>query len=285
MKTLALCGSILAVCIASASAADMAAKAPRYGAPAEAAATWTGFYLGASLGFKEADANWTTVSLANPLAPAGAFAIDGSSPAKYQPSAGRFGGFLGYDLQFAPQWIAGIELDAAYADGSKTIAGIPGCVITCILGVPGPAADVSSVKMQWDASARGRLGYLVSPGLLIYGTGGIAWQSIQGSATCQNNLNDAVCFNLAGSPSSTVTNNTIRTGWTVGGGIDARISGNWMLRGEYRYSDFGTWNNSYALGAGGAASATTVGTQLKISTQTGMVGIAYKFGGPIVARY
>ena len=139
--------------------------------------------------------------------------------------------------------------------------------------------------MKWDASARGRIGYLVSPNVLFYGTGGIAWQSIQGSATCQNSVTDAVCPGLAGSPFSTATNSTVRTGWTVGGGIDARIYGNWMLRGEYRYSDFGTWNTSYVLGAGGPASAQTVGTQLKINTQMGMVGIAYRFGGPVVAQY
>ena len=285
MKTLALCGSILAVCIASASAADMPVKAPRTNAPVEDAASWTGFYLGASLGWKQANADWTTVSLQNPLAPPGAFAIDASSPARYQPSAGRFGGFLGYDLQLAPRWVAGIEGDAAYSDRTAGIAGIPGCIITCISGVPGPGVDTSSVGMRWDASARARVGYLVLPNLLLYGTGGIAWQSIQASASCQNSSADAVCTTIAGNPFSTVTNNTIRTGWTVGGGLDARISGNWMLRGEYRYSDFGSWSNSYALGAGGPAFATTVGTQLKVTTQIGIVGIAYRFGGPVVARY
>ena len=123
----------------------MAVKAPRYNAPVEAAASWTGFYLGASLGVKEADADWTTVLLQNPLAPPGAFRIDGSSPAKYQPSAARVGGFLGYDLQFAPRWVAGIELDAAYADKTAAIAGIPGCAIGCIADrrVPAPMSPAS----------------------------------------------------------------------------------------------------------------------------------------------
>jgi len=54
---------------------------------------------------------------------------------------------------------------------------------------------------------------------------------------------------------------------------------------EYRYSDFGTWNNLFALGAGGPPSATTVGTQLKINTQIGLVGVIYNFGNPVVAGY
>lgn len=50
-----------------------------------------------------------------------------------------------------------------------------------------------------------------------------------------------------------------------------------------RYSDFGTWNNSFALGP--APFTTTVATQLKIDTQIALVGIIYKFGGPVAARY
>jgi outer membrane immunogenic protein len=251
-------------------------------APDAAAPSWTGFYLGASLGAKEANADWTTTSFANPFAPPGAFVVDASSPANYRPSAARFGGLLGYDVQIDPRWVVGLEFDAAVSDTTVTTAGIPGCIISCI-GTPGPSADASSVKMGWDASARGRLGYLVSPNLLIYGTGGIAWQSIRDSATCQNGLADAVCPGIAGEPFSTVTNKAIRTGWTVGGGIDARVYGNWMLRGEYRYSDFGTWNNAFALGP--APFTTTVSTQLKIDTQIALVGVIYKFGEPIMARY
>jgi hypothetical protein len=97
----------------------------------------------------------------------------------------------------------------------------------------------------------------------------------------KNDLADAVCFGLAGSPFSTVTNTTVRIVWTVGGGVDARFYGNWTPRGEYRYSDFGAWNNSFALGAGGPPSATTVGTQLNINTQIVLVGIIYKFGQAI----
>jgi len=282
VKTLALCASILVVGITGAAAADMAVKAPRYDAPA---ASWTGFYLGASLGVKDADADWTTLAFANPLAPPGFFAVDGSSPATYRPLAGRFGGLLGYDVQLDRHFVIGVEFDAAYADKSSTMAGIPGCAVGCLRGVPGPGVDTSAVTMKWDSSARARLGFLASPNILIYGTGGVAWQSVQGSATCQNSFVDAVCPVLAGNPFSTVTNTTVRTGWTLGGGIDARISGNWMLRGEYRYSDFGTWNNSYVLGAGGPPSATTVATQLKINTQIATIGIVYKFGGPLVARY
>jgi len=87
---------------------------------------------------------------------------------------------IGYNWQFAPQWVAGIEADGAYANKTDTAAGVPGCSINCT-GTPGPGADKSSVKMGWDASLRARLGYLVLPNLMAYGTGGIAWQHFETS--------------------------------------------------------------------------------------------------------
>jgi outer membrane immunogenic protein len=202
-------------------------------------------------------------------------ALDASSPRNFDISSVRTGGYLGYDWQFAPQWVGGIEVDWAYANKDVTTAGVPGCAINCF-GAPGPGVDKSSVKMGWDASARARLGYLVTPNLLAYGTGGIAWQRMQTSATCQFSLPDPICFAIAGTPFSTVTNSTTRTGWTLGGGLDARIGGNWLLRGEYRYSYFGTWNQTLNLTAPGAANA-TIGYQVKTATQIGTLGIAYQF--------
>jgi outer membrane immunogenic protein len=96
--------------------------------------------------------------------------------------------------------------------------------------------DTSSVKMGWDAGIRARLGYLVTPNLLAYGTGGVAWQDIQTSATCQHSDADPLCFGFPGNPFKTVTNKVTRTGGTIGGGLETRVSGNWLVRGEYRYS-------------------------------------------------
>ena len=286
MKRLALAVSVFAASAMGASAADMAVKAPRYQAPEAAISTWTGFYVGASLGGEQANASWTTTSISvdapafgNPPA-----TVDGSSPRRFSPSSGRYGGFAGYDYQFAPRWVAGIVLDAAYFDSTVTTVGAPGCTISCILGVPGPGADISSVKAKWDADVRGRLGYLVTPNVLLYGTGGIAFQNFSNSITCQTSLTDPLCGPTPVPASATATNNSTRTGWTAGVGVDAKIFENWMLRAEYRYSDFGTWSNSLLLVSPGV-SVVTVATNLKINTHIAMIGIAYKFGSPVVAKY
>ncbi len=244
--------------------------------------SWTGFYIGTALGWKEGNSTWTTTSLQE--VPPFVVFVDGTSPRNFKPSTGRFGGYLGYDRQFSPQWVAGVEIDAAYADKTVTAAGIPGCAASCFPGSLGPGADLSSVRMKWDASLRARLGFLVSPTVLLYGTGGVAWQNVATSATCQHSLADPFCFVVAGNPLFTATNSTTRTGWTIGGGIDVKVATNWYVRGEYRYANFGTWTDALSLSLG-AATPNIVNYQLKLNTQIATFGIAYKFGGPVVARY
>ena len=38
-----------------------------------------------------------------------------------------------------------------------------------------------------------------------------------------------------------------RSGWTVGGGIAYAVTNNWSLGAEYRYSDFGSYNDFSAV--------------------------------------
>jgi outer membrane immunogenic protein len=112
------------------------------------------------------------------------------------------------------------------------------------------------VKMGWDASARLRIGYLVMPAVLLYGTGGVAWQSIQTTGTCQHSGPDPQCTFAAGTPFDTQTNSRTLTGGTIGAGIEVRAYQNWLLRGEYRYAHFSTFNDVLAF----ASAGTTVGT-------------------------
>jgi outer membrane immunogenic protein len=270
MKKLLVAAIVAAAfCGAPAFAADMPLKAPPL--PAAAVSTWSGFYVGAQLGEKWADTTWTTKSVVDAQLP---IVLDASSQRDYDPAGVRGGIYLGYNHQFVSQWVAGVEVDWADARKTTTTPGIPGCSILC-LGAPGPVADLSSVRMGWDASARARLGYLLMPDLMVYGTGGIAWQRIESSATCQFSGPDPVCQGSPGAPFATASSSTVRTGWTAGAGIESRIAQNWILRGEYRYAGFGTWNVQSNLIDG--AAVTNLGYQVKISTQIATLGIAYKF--------
>jgi outer membrane immunogenic protein len=176
---------------ASAFAADMAVKAPPL--PPLAVPNWTGFYIGGALGGKWANTTWTTTSTSD----LPGTIVDVSSPRNFDPSGFRASGYAGYNWQIAP-WVVGLEGDVAWSNNTATVAGIPGCTMQCFPGAPGPGVNVSSVKVGWDASLRARLGHMITPDLLIYGTGGVAWQEIVSSGTCQHSLPNPQCTVVAG---------------------------------------------------------------------------------------
>ncbi len=77
-----------------------------------------------------------------------------------------------------------------------------------------------------------------------------------------------------------------RVGWTVGAGVEFMVASNWLVRGEYRYADYGRYNFTLFPNPGACGVACdTVSGNVKLQTHSAMIGVAYKFGGPMVARY
>jgi outer membrane immunogenic protein len=291
MKCIVASLAVAGLCIgfgAAASAADLGpapAPAPVYTkAPVMAPFSWTGFYVGGDVGAKWTEPTWTATSLRDPPGPIGGtqLPIDPTSPSNYNSVAARFGGYAGYNWQFARTWVTGLEGDFGYSDKTTNKVGFPGCAAAgCVTGlsyVPGGPAggDTTSATARWDASARARLGYLFTPDLLLYGTGGVAWQNMQATGNCGPVASSFYC-NGGGQPiPSSVTQTRTLTGWTAGAGAEWHVFGNWLLRGEYRFADFGTWTSVFPFGATGSGD-NTYRFQLKTQTQIATVGLAYKF--------
>ena len=100
-------GAAAVACLGQAYAADLgypAYKAPPLAAPVQ---SWTGLYIGANGGWGWANAN-ATVSPFGPdsLADFGTQTIGGNNA-----NGAVFGGQIGYNWQFAPLWVLGIEGD------------------------------------------------------------------------------------------------------------------------------------------------------------------------------
>jgi opacity protein-like surface antigen/outer membrane protease len=253
-------------------ASPVYAKAPPVGGPSGG---WTGAYLGASVGGRWADTVWTTTGIGDPLARPDP-THNGVSYASATP---RAGGYFGYNWQFAQQWVVGTEGDAAWGSSTNTQRGIPGTFGTGGQGV-GPGAvttDQSSVTEGWDASYRIRFGFLPTPGWLLYATAGAAWQNVQINARCNGTpTNASWCFD--------VRNETYvwaKPGWTVGGGIEAKLWGNLLSRVEYRYADYGSFGQIFFAGGPGE----NVAMKEHLSTQTVLLGLAYRFAGPLLAIF
>jgi outer membrane immunogenic protein len=250
-------------------AADMPVKAPAYTPPVVAPFSWTGFYIGGSLGGRWTDITWATTAIGDNQAPPDPT----TSPASFDSSSFRGGGYLGYNWQFAPLWVVGIEGDVAWANNSKTRGGIPGTFGPTGLGV-GPAAaglDSSEVKLGWDASLRGRIGFLITPTWLLYATGGAVWQHVDINASCSG-LGGQGNASWCALPGTTQNVSSVKTGWTIGGGIEAAFWGNWLARVAYRYADFGDINHTFF-----ANTTDQVVMNASLKTHTALVGLAYKF--------
>ena len=89
-------------------------------------------------------------------------------------------------------------------------------------GVKGDDNGINS-KGGFEGSLRARLGYAVTPEILLYGTGGLAGKSLK--------VEDS---DLGVSDRATML------GWTAGVGTDIKLTDNVFGRVEYRYTDFGS---------------------------------------------
>jgi outer membrane immunogenic protein len=111
---------------------------------------------------------------------------------------------------------------------------------------------------------RGRLGILVTPSFLIYGTGGLAYGGVEANTTITETLgfsDTPGSFGTSGGFSGT------RVGWTAGGGVEWMFAPRWSVKAEYLYYDLGTetWSlgNINQFGLNGALLETVSASQSK----------------------
>ena len=156
--------------------------------------TWSGPYAGVTLGY-----GFSGETEAEAIAGSNTIGTDGF----------LLGGFAGYNYQVG-NMVAGAEADIGYSWEEGENAGL-----TSESGVEG--------------SLRARLGYVVSPNILLYATAGGAAKDLEVSG---GGFSD---------------NNTM-LGWTAGAGADVMVTENIFGRVEYRYTDFGS--KDYAINGG-----------------------------------
>lgn len=234
MKILAGLAAAATLIAAQAFAADMPLKAPP---PAPAPLGWTGFYVGANVGFVNAHQSGTSDFL-DP------FALPGDSVANPQHNSfsqtSAIGGFqAGYDLQVDPRYVVGIEGDFSFLHPSYSL-----CRQTNTNSAPctntGDGFETIGGSTHWLSTVRGRFGVTVQ-NFLLYGTGGVAFGSVE------TNLAQ-ICPTGCGSSSAAInvssSTTTTRAGWAAGLGGEMRIWRNWDARVEWLHVDLGTVNGS-----------------------------------------
>jgi len=132
-----------------------------------------------------------------------------TSAASVNISGGVAGGTAGYNWQFGNA-VLGLEADVDWANLKGTSSSAP-CPAGC------------TTSDTWLSTVRGRAGYAFG-GVLPYITGGLAMGDIR-----------AATPGFAGASGT-------NAGWTVGGGIEFALPGNWSAKAEYLHVDLGSFN-------------------------------------------
>ena len=137
-------------------------------------------------------------------------------------------------------------------------------------------------SIDWFGTVRGRVGFLATPQVLLYGTGGLAYGQTKSSFTTTDVTfgciaNATLCAN--GSSSS------VRAGWTAGAGAEAMLGSNWSAKLEYLYVDLGRYSPSISTST--LPAVVFFNTSAQFHEQVVRVGLNYHFNwtGPVVAKY
>jgi opacity protein-like surface antigen len=84
--------------------------------------------------------------------------------------------------------------------------------------------EIAQAKLDWMTSVIGRAGWLATPTTLVYGLGGWTYGRFELDS-----------YNLG----LLKVDDYGAQGFTVGGGVEKKLSRSWSLRAEYRYTNFG----------------------------------------------
>lgn len=288
MKKLLVAGAALAALMgAPALAADMALKAAP--PPAPPPCVWCGWYIGANAGYTWGNNSVNAVGAPSfnagglgPLAVESALVALGTNnlPAN---NRGFIGGVqIGYNYQLSSNFVGGIETDIQGVASKHT-----GTVAAFTSLAPGgfPAESYTSTasatnKLNYLGTFRGRLGVTVTPAVLAYATGGLAYGGVSSntSIAATESLGNPPYPPVAGSSGYSGT----RAGWTAGGGLEWMLGGKWSAKAEYLYYDLGKVSSSLTLtqidaAAGGIPwGAAVVTSTTRFNGNIVRVGLNYK---------
>jgi len=232
---------------------------------------WTGLYVGGFAGaaFGRDDIGYVGDN------------VNASSPWL----AGGIGGIeLGYNYQFANNWVVGIEADIgagnihggrpAGMDDAINSGGVPRHVFSSALYTATPKSD-------WTGTVAGRVGYTWNR-TLLYAKGGVAFTDDSTSEKCIFGADGYVgtlgylnipCTSPASQSymASFRTPHSVRVGYTAGLGAEFDLGRNWSMKSEYDVLSFGRHNSSTDDGD------TIITDKLWINQVK--VGLNYKLGG------
>ncbi|MGB8277726.1 MAG: outer membrane protein [Methylovirgula sp.] len=264
LRKILLSTVLLVGAIGAASASDLpTTKGPPAYVPPPPVFTWTGLYAGGQVGYQWGTADTDIYANAGPYL---------TSLPSYNPNGVAGGAHVGYNYQIG-QFVVGVEGDA---DGSSYSGS------NSALGSTPPFSSYST-RIPVEGSIRGRIGYAFDHAL-FYATGGVAIADVQNSYASPGFTNTLAILFIPTVPPGYDAFSSTRIGWTVGGGVEYALDNNWSVRGEYRYTDYGSFNEYFVNTYPGDYA------RVHLTDNRVQLGFSYKFDwfapvAPVVAKY
>jgi outer membrane immunogenic protein len=218
MKRILGAAIVTAALTAPALAADLDARTYTKAPAVAPISNWSGLYVGGNLGYGWGDGN-TDVS----FLPTPELFGDNNTSLRARSSGVTGGAQFGYNWQIG-SLVTGLEADI---QGS----GIKGSALAALTGANQGEIISTEHKLSWFGTIRGRLGVTVTPDLVLYGTGGLAYGRVDASANWRF---DPEQGQAPASVSKT------KVGWTAGAGAEWMFARNWSAKLEYLYVDLGS---------------------------------------------
>ena len=252
------------------------------------AVDWTGPYIGGSFGYNwqkndgeehirfDADADGEYDDIIRTGAGANAFSPGtcGGSARGATPGAGcnddkdaiGWMGHVGYDRQFG-SIVAGVVAEAGKAYISDSVTEYSTT----------PAFYEMTRRIDWNGNLRARLGYTTPGGIMPYITGGLAYAKVKNSFATSNGANSF----------TEVDRKEDAWGYTMGGGIEAKVSDNFSIGARYLWTRYNVDDYRVDVGAGSApatnpfritpSGGASMNRGDKFDTQSVMVTTSFRF--------
>lgn len=265
-------------------AADLPSRAVAPIAPVPLPPSWTGFYAGVHVGALFTD--WDSRL--------GFYAVDCGPCSTGRTASAAFDGleksntsFLG-GIQAGHNWQSGSLVYGFEADFSLTGEGknraiyIPSGTLlgAGVAAITDPASDGFNGQFKssidWLATARARVG-LTNGGFLFYATGGLAFADVSTEGSYISLVD--------GTPPAltpvSVKNDDTKVGWTIGAGIEAKLTDRLSAKVEYNYADLGKTTNQFGYYINLPSSVRqTVSLEEDLTLHVVKFGLNYRFTGP-----
>ncbi|OHD04029.1 MAG: hypothetical protein A3H25_14450 [Sphingomonadales bacterium RIFCSPLOWO2_12_FULL_63_15] len=252
------------------------------------AVDWTGPYIGGSFGYNwqkndgeehirfdaDADGEYDDVIRTGTGANAFSPGTCGGSARGATPGAGcnddkdaiGWMGHVGYDRQFG-SIVAGVVAEAGKAYISDSVTEYSTT----------PAFYEMTRRIDWNGNLRARLGYTTPGGIMPYITGGLAYAKVKNSFATSNGANSF----------TEVDRKEDAWGYTMGGGIEAKVSDNFSIGARYLWTRYNVDDYRVDVGAGSApatnpfritpSGGASMNRGDKFDTQSVMVTTSFRF--------